>query len=361
MGDMWRICELNAEFKVSPTYPRLFAVPAGASDDMVRAVCEYRSMGRLPILAWRSHATGAVIVRSSQPQSGIFGKRCEADDDFLAMIARSSVDGTTLRVIDARPRKNAMGNRVKGGGYEGHLVKDGTLSFAGIERIQVMRRSVEQYAAAFETGRADPALVEKSGWLEHVRLVLDASAQAARLSHCQGQSVLVHCSDGWDRTAQIASLAQVIADPFFRTFTGFAMLLEKEWIAGGHKFAQRVGHCSADFLDDQRSPVFIQFLDCMWQILHREGAKFEFGTPFLIAIADTLYSCQYGTFLYENSRQRTENGVFDRTVSIWTDLIPRKKMFANPMYEPDIQPLAIVDLQPEHDLPLECWSEFYAR
>lgn len=34
-------------------------------------------------------------------------------------------------------------------------------------------------------------------------------------------SVLVHCSDGWDRTAQVCSLASLLLDPFYRTFKGF--------------------------------------------------------------------------------------------------------------------------------------------
>lgn len=33
-------------------------------------------------------------------------------------------------------------------------------------------------------------------------------------------SVLVHCSDGWDRTAQITSLAMLLLDPFYRTIRG---------------------------------------------------------------------------------------------------------------------------------------------
>ena len=32
-----------------------------------------------------------------------------------------------------------------------------------------------------------------------------------------GRPVLVHCSDGWDRTPQIVSLAQIMIDPFYRT------------------------------------------------------------------------------------------------------------------------------------------------
>lgn len=35
-----------------------------------------------------------------------------------------------------------------------------------------------------------------------------------------GSSVLVHCSDGWDRTAQLSALAQVLLDPYYRTIEG---------------------------------------------------------------------------------------------------------------------------------------------
>ena len=37
----------------------------------------------------------------------------------------------------------------------------------------------------------------------------------------EGASVLVHCSDGWDRTAQVCSLSAVILHPYYRTTRGF--------------------------------------------------------------------------------------------------------------------------------------------
>lgn len=36
----------------------------------------------------------------------------------------------------------------------------------------------------------------------------------------EGISVLVHCSDGWDRTAQVCSVACVLLDPYYRTLKG---------------------------------------------------------------------------------------------------------------------------------------------
>ena len=38
-------------------------------------------------------------------------------------------------------------------------------------------------------------------------------------------NVVVHCSDGWDRTAQTCSLASIILDPYYRTMHGFQVRL----------------------------------------------------------------------------------------------------------------------------------------
>lgn len=36
-------------------------------------------------------------------------------------------------------------------------------------------------------------------------------------SMLSGVNVIVHCSDGWDRTTQLAVLTQLIIDPYYRT------------------------------------------------------------------------------------------------------------------------------------------------
>ncbi len=33
--------------------------------------------------------------------------------------------------------------------------------------------------------------------------------------------MLVHCSDGWDRTAQTCGLASLMLDPYYRTIQGY--------------------------------------------------------------------------------------------------------------------------------------------
>ncbi len=45
-----------------------------------------------------------------------------------------------------------------------------------------------------------------------VSIILAGAVRVANLLQ-SGISVLVHCSDGWDRTSQLTSLAQLMLDP----------------------------------------------------------------------------------------------------------------------------------------------------
>ena len=65
---------------------------------------------------------------------------------------------------------------------------------------------------------------------------------------------------------QLTSLSMLMLDSYYRTLKGFEVLIEKEWVSFGHKFRQRVGHGEEKHSDDTRSPVFLQFVDCVWQV-----------------------------------------------------------------------------------------------
>ncbi|KPI95563.1 Myotubularin-related protein 2 [Papilio xuthus] len=145
-------------------------------------------------------------------------------------------------------------------------------------------------------------------------------------------SVLVHCSDGWDRTAQLTALAMLMLDPYYRTLRGFQVLIEKEWLAFGHKFQLRIGHGDERHSDADRSPVFVQWVDCVWQLQQQFPTAFEFTERLLITIVDHLYSCRFGTFLFNTERERVKEEVKSKTVSLWSYINSRQDLYLNPLY-----------------------------
>ena len=84
------------------------------------------------------------------------------------------------------------------------------------------------------------SILAESKWYEYVFLILSGALDLAN-NLKKGINNLVHCSDGWDRTSQLCSLAAMMLDPFYRTIKGFQILIEKDWIYFGHQFAKRIG------------------------------------------------------------------------------------------------------------------------
>ena len=57
--------------------------------------------------------------------------------------------------------------------------------------------------------------LDATKWMLNLSLLLEATQMVANA--LSRKPVLVHCSDGWDRTPQIVSLTQLVLDPYYRT------------------------------------------------------------------------------------------------------------------------------------------------
>ena len=118
--------------------------------------------------------------------------------------------------------------------------------------------------------------MEGTQWLYNISQLLQTAVEVAVAIHDQARPVLVHCSDGWDRTTQVVTLAELILDPYYRTIEGFQVLVEREWLSFGHKFGDR------NNVDGEQSPVFLQWLDCVYQVTIQYPTSFEFNGNFLV-------------------------------------------------------------------------------
>uniref|UniRef100_A0A0P6J551 phosphatidylinositol-3,5-bisphosphate 3-phosphatase n=1 Tax=Aedes aegypti TaxID=7159 RepID=A0A0P6J551_AEDAE len=335
-NDTWRITRINDKYEICDSYPSVWAVPKTAKDDLVRQVANFRSRNRLPVLCWIHPKSLATITRCSQPLVGVSGKRNEADETYINYIMEANAQSDKLSIFDARPNANAIANKAKGGGYESEdAYKNVELTFLDIHNIHVMRESLRKLKEICFPASDDQkwlSAVESTLWLKHIKCILAGAVRIVDRIENMRMSVVVHCSDGWDRTSQLTALAMLLLDPYYRTLKGFEVLIEKEWLSFGHKFEQRIGHGDNHHSDADRSPVFLQFIDCVWQITKQFPHALEFNEYFLITILDHLYSCRFGTFLYNTERERVQNDLKNRTVSLWSFINSSHEQYRNPLY-----------------------------
>ncbi|KAI4186304.1 MAG: hypothetical protein L6R41_003574 [Letrouitia leprolyta] len=499
----WRISTINADHSFSSTYPALLVVPSAISDNTLNYAARYRSRARLPVLTYLHPVNNCSVTRSSQPLVGVRGNRSIQDEKLLLAIfstshstppppdsssrprsrqsPRSSSSGSPTRdipsnlpdpetledqmisrtssedrpkiygaqqhnlIVDARPTVNALAMQAVGLGSENmDNYRFATKAYLGIDNIHVMRDSLNKVIDTLKDSDVtsispNREALAKSGWLKHITGVLEGASLIARQVALQHSHVLIHCSDGWDRTSQLSALSQLCLDPYYRTLEGFIILVEKDWLSFGHMFNHRSGFLSSEkwfsienervggnsgsdnynqrtslgssstsgaghalenaflsakgffnkdnnsresFVDSdgelqsydqsspssnitnknsssatrgpgtkdsttvdkpstlhpvtkvkETSPIFHQFLDATYQLLYQYPTRFEFNERFLRRLLYHLYSCQYGTFLYNNERERIEANVRGRTRSVWDYFLSRREMFLNKEYD----------------------------
>lgn len=378
-------------------------------------------------------------------------------------VPRQRVYGSTRRslIVDARPKINALANRATGGGIEdvsNYTANTGVVVervFLNIANIHVMRQALAKVVEAFASSdyldmKPNQDLLRKSGWLGHISGLLEGAEMVARVVGLGGSHVLVHCSDGWDRTSQVAALAEIMLDPFYRTLRGFITLVQKDFLSFGHKFNHRHGIQGSEkwfeienervlptrgkegsapestsfnalgskaftgaknWFDKNRAnmfrqqgeksgtdgstsrppspppnsllhapptpnpkpdnlhkvdtkeiaPIFHQFLDAVFQLQHHKPNSFEFNERFLIRLFYQAHSAQYGEFLFNTEKERNENT--DKTNSVWSHFLSRKREFINPDYVAKIDdPLLFASRQaPGRDLEVVWWTGLFGR
>ncbi|KAK6933491.1 Myotubularin-like, phosphatase domain [Dillenia turbinata] len=389
-NEWWRISDVNYNYSMCPTYPFSFIVPKCISDEELLQASSFRARSRLPVISWCHPGTGAVLARSSQPLVGLMmNMRSNADEKLVAALCTEFTlakrPKRKIYIADARPRKNALANGAMGGGSESSAnYFQSEIVFFGIDNIHAMRESLarlrdylDTHGATSSDGMssflrhggwtwgggnlssmsASVSTLGDSGWLIHVQSVLAGSAWIAARVAMESASVLVHCSDGWDRTTQLVSLASLMLDPYYRTFKGFQALVEKDWLAFGHPFADRLdmpimmGTSSMPFeltrqsstgsfssspmrqssgsfstqaptaspaqTSNNYSPIFLQ-------LLRMYPFAFEFSavcnllvTAFLVDLLECMLSCRFGNFFCNSEKERQQYGVSDACGCLW--------------------------------------------
>ncbi|XP_054239579.1 myotubularin-related protein 9 [Indicator indicator] len=336
--DDWRLSCINKEFSVCPSYPPLVVVPKSVDDEALRKVALFRHGSRFPVLSYYHKKNGMVMMRSSQPLTGTNGRRCKEDEKLINATLRPGKRGY---IIDTRSLNVAQQARAKGGGFEqeAHYPQWRRIHKC-IERFNILQESLIKLVEACndQSHNMDRWLskLEASNWLTHIKEILTAACLAAQCIDREGASVLVHGTEGTDSTLQVTSLAQIILDPRCRTIRGFESLVVREWLQAGHPFQQRCAQSAySNSKQKWEAPVFLLFLDCVWQILRQFPCSFEFNEQFLIMLFEHAYASQFGTFLGNNENERSKLKLPQKTMSLWSWVNRSEELskFQNPLFE----------------------------
>ncbi|KAH9282739.1 Myotubularin-related protein 2 [Echinococcus granulosus] len=392
LNNGWRISKVNEGYKLCRTYPEVLVVPAKVTDDLLIRCAPHRARGRLPVLSWLHPESRASLTRAAQPLAGVQGRRNEADEELVRCIREANANTVNLLVFDARHQFTAVVNRGRGGGMENPAFYTNIqYSFMNIPNLHAMRASFAKLMTAINSVTLTQQdnvcwlkTIHNTKWLHNTQQILSAAAAAADQIENHKSSILVHCSDGWDRTPQVTSLAMLMLDPYYRTLRGFQTLVEKEWISFGHKFCQRTGgpadggnlifpHTSPALIagstsikvgtsnPEERSPIFLQFIDCVWQMMIQFPASFEFNEPFLVTILDELYASRFGTFLFDSECEARNNFARTKTVSLWGYINSSIKAYLNPTYTPAEVSGHRLIIPCSMSYQLELWKGYYLR
>ena len=108
------------------------------------------------------------------------------------------------------------------------------------------------------------------------------------------------------------------------------MLVEKDWCAFGHMFERR---CRLPTTDNT-SPIFLLFLDAVFQLMAQFPKCFQFNSSFLIEVGEAVYSGWYGNFIRNCERERAPLIREHSLVSIWDVLRATTDKYLNPLFTP---------------------------
>ena len=360
---LFRKTSLNENYLLCSTYPTYLITVGSISDNNLQESAQFRTKQRLPVLSYYYYNSRGTIWRSSQPKTGLSGNRNVFDEELLNKIIEIG-NSKKLYIYDCRPYLAAMANKLKGAGYENvETYKNAELFFCEIDNIHTARNSLTKIYNMlknnnFYMNKKFLSNFEATGWPNFIYGIINASMNVATAVK-NGYSVLIHCSDGWDRASQVTAFSQLLIDPFYRTIKGYMILIEKDFLSYGHQFRYRNGYCSKEEVhENQESPILLQYLDATQQLLVQYPMYFEFNMKFLVFIANNIRSGLFGTFLFNNENEREKEQAKKNTMSIWSVILNNIDEYKNIFYaKKTIEEYFFTPIFPFSRLRL--WEEFF--
>ncbi|KAJ8391588.1 hypothetical protein AAFF_G00087290 [Aldrovandia affinis] len=293
---------------LSAHLPEYFVVPASLADSDLKQFSGFFTAQRLPLWCW-NHQNGSALVRMASIRDPAQHRKLDQ------------------RICNAVTMSHPKRGDVLKADLDRSLpsIQDVQAAFVRLRQICVIEpfeESEEKWLSSMESCR----------WLEYVRAFLKQSAEVVYMLEGEQASVILQEDEGRDLSCVVSSLVQLILDAHFRSLTGFQSLVQKEWVMAGHRFLDRCNHLKKS--SKEESPLFLLFLDCVWQLMDQYPSAFQFTDTYLTVLSDSMWIPVFSTFLFNCPRQRAEHSRDFAQMWDWSQQFTLKDqaLFNSPLY-----------------------------
>ncbi|KTG05452.1 hypothetical protein cypCar_00004339 [Cyprinus carpio] len=272
-----RLVTENENFELSQRLPKYFVIPSALGD-----LFSYQGKG-FPIWCW-SHYSGCALFKASLPpvtqEDGDFQKHF---DIMINAVAHNYLySAKTEDLSESLP-----------------TIQDIQQSYNKFKQFFLIENSTDFWLSDMKWFSS----LESSGWLDIIRQCLQKAVEVVECLEKDNTNVLITEEEGTDLCCVISSLVQIMLDPYYRTLMGFQSLVQKEWVAGCHAFLDRCNHLHQKDKECY-SPVFLLFLECVWQLVQQHSPAFQFSETYLTVLSDSVHMPVFSTFLFNSAHHR---------------------------------------------------------
>ncbi|CDW76870.1 myotubularin-related protein 2 [Stylonychia lemnae] len=315
----FKIYELPEKIRIRQRIdlPAQVIVPKKLTEEQITGSSRARFSGRFPILSYYNSHLNIAIWRGAELNQQTPVKRDIDDENYIKEINIESEGNSKLYIFSPYDKDTK------------NIVCETEQAYPDTKLVKYGFHSQSKLAQAFEkmwqiSNKYDKSKkkskflskIEKSKWFNFIdNMILKSMlVHKALLQHNKGtqfsRNVLIYCQNGQVGSSVISSLAQIMIDPYYRTFDGFRALIFKEWIYFGHNFI-KYNNLMTDIqglnYDQYYTPVFILFLDCVHQLIELNQTQFQFNSEYLVFMAYHALTNKFFEFIHVNPTQHFQN------------------------------------------------------